>query len=50
MARLDPSGQMIGHPVGMLLTAAVAASSGAATGWLMALFVDWLGILIGLAE
>ncbi len=35
---------MIEHPVGMLVTAAVAASSGAATGWLVALFVDWLGI------
>jgi hypothetical protein len=41
---------MIQRPVGILLTAAVAASSGAVTGWLAALFVDWLGILIWLTE
>ena len=41
---------MIQHPVGMVLTAAVAASSGAVTGWLVALFVDWLDLLIGLTE
>ena len=41
---------MIEHPVGMLVTAAVAASGGAVTGWLVALFVDWLGILIWLTE
>jgi hypothetical protein len=37
---------MIEQPLGILGTAAVAASSGAATGWLFALFVDWLGIFI----
>jgi hypothetical protein len=41
---------MMEHPLGLLVTAAVAASSGAVTGWLVALFVDWLGILIGLIE
>ena len=41
---------MIEHPVGLLVTAAVAASSGAVTGWLVALAVDWLGFLIGLIE
>jgi hypothetical protein len=38
------------HPVGVLVTAAVAASGGAVSGWLVALFVDWLGVLIGLVE
>jgi hypothetical protein len=37
-------------PVGLLVTAAVAASSGALTGWLVALVVDWLGFLTGLIE
>ena len=41
---------MIEHPVGMLLTAAVAASCGAVSGWLVAQFLDWLGILIWLTE
>jgi hypothetical protein len=41
---------MMEHPLGLLVTAAVAASSGAVTGCLVALLVDWLGILIGLIE
>jgi hypothetical protein len=31
-----------------VVTAAVAASGGAVTGWLVALSVDWLGMLIWL--
>ena len=38
--------KMIEQPLGILGAAAVAASGGAATGWLVALFVDWLGMLI----
>jgi hypothetical protein len=41
---------LIEHPVGVIVAAGVAASSGAVTGWLVAQFVDWLGILIGLIE
>jgi hypothetical protein len=41
---------LIEHPIGVMVAAGVAASSGALTGWLVALFVDWLGILIGLIE
>jgi hypothetical protein len=37
---------MIEQPLGILGAAALAASGGAATGWLVALFVDWVGVLI----
>jgi hypothetical protein len=37
---------MIEQPLGMMVTTAFAASGGAVTGWLVALFVDWLDIFI----
>ena len=37
---------MIEQTLGIMVTAAVAASGGAVTGWLVALFVDWLDIFI----
>ena len=38
---------MIEQPLGIVVTAAVAASGGAVSGWLVALLVDGLGMLFG---